>query len=102
MPNPLGQQQAITRLDAAVDKMLAATYQGIKITDPQKAWDGGTLNLSLRAGAGFLNILIVAKAVVDDKQVLIECELPSLVKQFMPEAKIHDEVEAKVKEVLAP
>lgn len=100
VPHAKGQQEAIRRLDEAVDKMVAAKHPGIQISDAQKNWEGSTMNLSARIGAGFVNILVGAKAQVEDAQVIIDCDLPPFVKQFVPEEKIRTGVDTRVRELL--
>ncbi len=100
VPHDKGREEAVRRLDEAVDRMLASSYPGIKISDPQKSWEDATMNLSLRVGAGFVNVLVAARSQVEDSQVIIDCELPAIVKHFMPEEKIRAEVEARVRSLL--
>lgn len=100
VPHDKGQQEAIRRIDQAAEQALRASYPGISITDPQKHWKDSTMNLSARIGAGFMNILVAVEAQARDSEVAVDFDLPPLVKQFLPEAKIRSEVETRLREIL--
>jgi len=100
VPHDKGQQEAIHRLDEAVDRLLTSQHSGVRISDGHKNWEGSTMNLSARIGTGFVNILVAAKLLVEDRQVVVDCDLPPFVRQFVPEDKIRTGVDTRIRELL--
>jgi hypothetical protein len=101
VPHNKGREEAKRRIDEAIDRMLASSFPGLQLLDAQKNWEGSTLNLSLRVGAGFVNVPVTAQAQAEETQVVIDCDLPPIVKQFVPEEKIRADFETRIRGLLS-
>lgn len=72
----------------------------VKITDQTKHWDGSTMHFSLTGKVGFFSAPLKGTVAVTDKDVTIDCELPELLKKFIPEEKVKAGIEGQVKGLL--
>jgi hypothetical protein len=90
----------------AVDRSSDTLFQGIggsslELADQKKSWSGPVMDFSLTAKAGFMSLPLSGKVAVDDTNVTIHCELPTIVKTFMGEAKIQAAIEERVRGMLS-
>ncbi len=103
VPHHSTQQEVIPKLDKAADQLLAGGgNKNVEIVDKKKSWDGAVLSFSFTGKVGFIEVPMAGTVAVGDTDVTVECELPSMVKNFMGEAKIHAMVEEKVQSLLQP
>ena len=85
-------------LDQAADLLLAgAGNKNVQIVDQKKSWTGSVMSFSFTGKVGFISVPMSGAVAVDDTNVTVECELPSMVKNFMGEAKIQTMVEEKIR-----
>lgn len=96
------QQQAIQKLDQASDKLFAVEIKNIQITDQTKTWAGPVMTFSLTGRMGFIALPLAGTAVVDEKDITLECELPALLRNLMGEDKIRGMVEQNVRTMIGP
>lgn len=90
----------------SVDQGFDTIFQGIAIgavqfSDQKRSWDGQTLNFSFTARAGFLNVPLKGWVLVEDKNVVIDIDLPGFLNNLIPEAKVKAAIEGQVKGLLA-
>ena len=87
--------------DSATEIFKGAPGMPIQIVDQEKRWEGDTMHFSFTGKMGFFSAPIKGWALVTEKDVTVECELPGLLKQFMPEEKIRAQISGRVKGLLA-
>ncbi len=86
--------------DSAAELFKGAPGTPVQIVDQEKRWDGNTMHYSFTGKMGFFSAPIKGWVQVTEKDVTIECELPELVKKFMPEDKVRAGIETRVKGLL--
>jgi hypothetical protein len=97
-----GRQEATRIVDKSAEDLVQSIPAGpVKISDHQKTWDGDTMSFSFKAKMGFFGATIRGTAQVNDKDVVIDVELPGMVKALVPEDKIRAALEVKAKGLLA-
>lgn len=102
VPHHSTQQATVESLDSAADKLLAGAQSGsVKIVDPKKSWAGPVMSFSLTGKVGFLSVPLAGTVTVDDTNVTVECELPSMVKNFVGEEKARATVEDQIRRLCA-
>ncbi len=93
---------AMSMVDRAADHLLAGTGTGkIQIVDQKKAWEGPVLSFSFTGKMGFISVPLAGTATVDDTNITVESELPSMIKNFVGEEKVRAMVEEKVRAIVA-
>ena len=93
--------EAIVAVDKSANDLFDLGGGSVSLMDQKKTWAGPLMDFSLVARVGFIALPIAGKVVVDDVNVTVEAELPSLVKTFVGEEKIRAGVERKVRGMLA-
>jgi hypothetical protein len=88
-----------------VDDSAEQLFQGmpgspIQIVDQTKRWDGSLMHFSFTGKMGFFTAPLRGTVLVTDKDVTVECELPALLKNFIPEQKIEETMKSRVKGLL--
>ena len=94
------QDQAILAVDKSANDLFDLGGGSVSLTDQKKTWDGPLMDFSLVARVGFIALPISGMVTVDDTNVTVDAELPSLVKTFVGEDKIRNGVERKVRAML--
>ncbi|HUS05183.1 MAG TPA: polyhydroxyalkanoic acid system family protein [Bryobacteraceae bacterium] len=96
-----GLKEAMRIVDQSSDDLFKGIPAGpIEIVDKQKSWNGSTMTFSVTGKMGFFKAPLSGTVLVTEKDVTIECELPGLLKRFMPEDKVKSNVEARVRGLL--
>jgi hypothetical protein len=72
----------------------------LQIVDQQKRWDGSTLHFSFTGKMGFFTAPLRGTVIVTDKDVTVECDLPPLLKGFVPEHTIAEGIKSRVRGLL--
>lgn len=72
----------------------------VQIVDQQKRWEGSTMHFSFTGKMGFFSAPFRGWVECTEKDVTVEVELPALLKLFLPEDKIRQSVEGRVKGLL--
>lgn len=90
----------------AVDRGFDQIFTGLPIaalefSNQQRTWNGRQMDFSFTARAGFLNVPVKGLLVVEDRQVIIDIELPEFLRKFLPEHKVQAAVESRVKGLLS-
>lgn len=86
--------------DSADQLVASATAGPVQVTDIHRKWEGSNMDFSFTARMGILSAPIKGKVYVTDKDVTIDVDLPPLLRQFVPEEKIKQQVEGRVKGLL--
>ena len=91
--NSLGKEAAINKIDGTIESLRArALPSGVEVSEFTKAWTDNVLNVSARAGKGFFKATVAAKATVEEDKVIVEIELPAMMKALLPAEKIEEGV----------
>lgn len=73
----------------------------VQIVDQQKKWNGSTMHFSFTGKMGIFTAPLKGTVAVTDKDVTIDCDLPPLLKSFLPEDKLQASIESRIKGLLA-
>lgn len=93
------QAEMVPAVDRAINEVFKTLEIGpIKVMNPQKDWNGSTMNFSLTASMGFMKAPIVGTVAVTEKDVTIDADLGFLEKFITPHAR--GELETRVKGLL--
>jgi hypothetical protein len=84
----LGQQEAINRIDHFLERLVSNPPGGVTVKNAQREWDGNRMNFSFTASRGFFGTTIQGVMDVLNDKVVIESELPALVKNVLGEDRI--------------
>lgn len=94
------QDEAIVAVDKSANDLFDLGGGSVSLTDQKKTWAGPLMDFSLVARVGFIALPISGTVEVDEVNVTVEAELPSLVKTFVGADKIRLGVERKVRGML--
>lgn len=98
----LGQQNAISRIDQFLDSLMRQQPPGgVTIKDPQKEWDGNRMNFSFTAAKGMFGATIKGLMEVTEDRVVVDSELPALIKGFVGEQRIQDTISKELGRLLS-
>jgi hypothetical protein len=101
-PHSLGRQEASERIDRFLDSLMRQRPPGgVTVKDPQKSWVGHTMNFSFTAAKGMFGTAIRGLMHVHEDRVVVESELPALVKSFVGEGRIKDVISRELGRILA-
>ncbi len=88
LPHTLGRQEAIGRVDRFLDRLIQEPPGGVTVKDPTKDWDGDRMTFSFAIAMGFFGSSFRGTMDVMDDRVVVESELPPLVKTFLGEERV--------------
>lgn len=107
IPHHKTKAEVIGLLDAAVDKLFTeGVGETVKLVEPKKEWTESTnpfstMTFSVTAKIGFISVPVAGTMAVDDENVIIDCELPAMAKNFLGEEKIRKGITEKITEIIA-
>jgi hypothetical protein len=102
VPHGKSQAEVVKKLDEGIDSLFAgAVGTSIEIADSQKEWIGSTMHFSFTSRMGFIALPINGTVAVDDTNAVLDLELPALVKTFVGEDRIAQNIRQKVSTMLA-
>jgi hypothetical protein len=85
----------------SADQLLAGAATGpVQVLNMQKHWDGSKMSFSFTGKMGFFSSDIRGYVQVNEKDVVVDVELPALLKNFIPEEKVKAQVEGRVRGLL--
>jgi len=87
-PHTLGRQEATNRVDRVLDRLIQEPPGGVTIKDARKDWDGHRMTFSFAIVKGFFTTSFRGSMDVMDDRVVVESELPPLVRTFLGEERI--------------
>lgn len=101
-PHTLGQAAAISRIDQFLEKLVQNPPGGVTVKDAQRDWNGNRMSFSFTAAKGFLGTTVRGVMDVLDDKVVVESELPSLVRNLLGEDRIRHVIANELGKMLEP
>jgi hypothetical protein len=87
-PHTLGRQEAAGRVDRFLDRLIQEPPGGVSIKNPVKSWDGNRMTFGFAITKGFFGTAFSGWMDVSEDLVVVESELPPLVRSFLGEERI--------------
>lgn len=106
IPHNKSQQEVAGLIDTGVDRLLSkGGMQGVELVAPQKSWAADAeghqvMTFSVTGRMGFIKVPVAGTVTVTPAEVIVVCELPQMVKNFLGEAKVRAGVESQIKGLL--
>jgi hypothetical protein len=100
VPHRKTKQEAIRIVDQTITEVFGKSFAGLEIANASKSWNDSTMTFAFTGKLGFISVPISGTAAVDDQNVTVEVELPSMLKNFIGEEKVRTAVEQQVKGLL--
>ena len=86
--------------DSADQLMASATSGPVVVTDVERRWDGSTMHFSFTGRMGIFSAPIRGHVECAERDVTVDVELPGMLKHFVPEEKVKQQVEGRVRGLL--
>jgi hypothetical protein len=99
-PHTLSRQAAMSRIDQFLDWLVQAPPGGVTIKDARKEWDGSRMTFSFTAAKGPFGTSVRGLMDVMDDRVVVESELPMLVKSLLGEDRIQRAISNGLEDIL--
>ncbi|HVW11566.1 MAG TPA: hypothetical protein VHC90_23445 [Bryobacteraceae bacterium] len=97
----LGKQGAIPVMDRCLDHILGGVGgSSIQILDKKQTWNDGQMQFSFTGRVGYISVPLAGTIDVSEANVIVNMDLPPVVKTFLGEEKIRRIVETNVREML--
>jgi len=101
VPHNKTQQEAIAIVDRNADAIFSAAAGGyVEIVDPTHEWHGSAMTFSFVGSVGFISLPVTGRVEVDDVNVIVNCELPPMAKNFIGDEKVAASIEKKLRAFL--
>jgi hypothetical protein len=101
LPHKKSQIEVMQLVEKSADGLFAGVAgPAIEIVDQKKEWVGTTMHFSFTGRVGFISVPLSGTIEVGDKEVIVDCQLPSLVQQFIGESKLGANIEKRVQLLL--
>jgi hypothetical protein len=85
----------------SADQLITGSMSGpVQVTDVIKRWNGSTMDFSFVARMGIFNAPIKGVVYCTERDVTVDIELPGMLKQFVPEDKMKQQLEGRVRGLL--
>jgi hypothetical protein len=98
----LGREEAAARIDNFLEALMERQPPGgITIKEPQKSWNGNTMDFSFTAAKGLFGTSISGRIKVDDDRVTVDSELPALVRSFVGEDRVRETISRELARLLS-
>jgi len=98
----LGQAAAISRIDQFLDRVVENPPAGVTVKEARKDWDGHRMTFSFTASRGFLGTTVRGVMDVLDDKVVVESELPAIVRSLVGEDRIREAISEGLGRMLTP
>jgi len=96
----LGQQEAIGRMNRLLDRLIQDPPGGATIKEVRKRWEGQRMTFSFAVSRGFFGAEFSGSMDVTDDRVVVESELPALIKGFVGEERARQVIAEHLGQVL--
>jgi len=97
-----GQKEAMRIINESADDLIhSVPAGGIKISGAEKSWDGNTMRFSFKGKMGLFGATVHGTILVNEKDVVLDVELPGMLKRFVSEEKIRGAIETRATRLLA-
>lgn len=84
-------ETAVERIDRLLDRLAERDWPyGVKIIEPEKSWDDGTMRFSFKGKKGILKATISGNVHVDDERARLEMSLPGALTKLVKPEKIEE------------
>ncbi len=102
VPHSQGREEAARTVEDTISNLLEAELpRPFHMTGMRKQWSDSKLQFQTAVAMGPLRMPVRGTVQVGDTEVVIEIELPPLLSKFIPEEKLKQAVEAKIRKRLA-
>ena len=106
IPHNKTQQEVVDLIENGVNHLLEKGISGVQLADPKKEWTtdasgNKVMTFSITGKMGFIKVPVSGIVTVSPSEVIVFCELPQMVKNFLGEAKVRSGVESQIKGLLA-
>ncbi len=99
----LGAEEAIRRLDDFIDRMMGRQPPGgVVVKSPWKAWNGNQMDFSFDVRRGVFGTTISGTMMVTDDMVIVESQLPAVVRTFVGEETVAGTIRSELGRLLTP
>jgi hypothetical protein len=97
-----GREEASRIVENTMDNLLAGEVpKPFRMTPVRKQWMGSTLNFQTAVAMGPLKLPIRGVVEAKETEVVIDIDLPPLLAKFIPEQKLKEAVESRIRGHLA-
>ncbi len=101
----IAHNKSIDEVKSRVDQSMVQVFSGaaggpLQIVDPQKSWNGNTMNFALTAKMGFFTAPIRGTVEVTDKDLTIDADL-GILDKIIGEGKTRDAIAERVRGLLS-
>ncbi len=100
VPHHKTREEAIALIAADDDLFSGAAGGSVEIVDQKKEWSGSSMAYSFVGRVGFITVPMSGTLEVDDVNVTVTSDLPSMVKSFVGEEKVAAGIEKQLRRVL--
>lgn len=101
LPHHRTKAEAISIIDKGANDLFAGVVgNSVEIADQKKEWNGSTMNFSFTGRLGFVAVPISGTIAVDDVNVVVVCNLPPMVQNFIGEDKVAASIEKQMQRLL--
>ena len=101
-PHSLGKDEAIDRIDRFLERLVQHPPGGVTVKDARREWDGNRMTFAFTAARGFMGTSIKGVMDVLDDKVVVESELPGLVRNLLGEDRIRQVIANELGNMLKP
>ena len=101
VPHHRTQPEAISIIDKGSSDLFAGVAgSSVEVADEKKDWNGSTMNFSFTGRLGFISVPINGAISVDDVNVVVVCDMPPMVQNFIGEDKVSASIEKQLQRLL--
>lgn len=98
----LGKAEAVRKINFLLDDLLHRRLPaGVTVEDVSRNWTDQTLKFSFQVKKGIFGTNISGVLRVSDDSVVVDCDLPALVRAFIAEDKVRDTIHQQL-DILFP
>jgi hypothetical protein len=91
------QQAAIQKIDNFLDELMKRDFPGgVEVKEPTKSWSGNQMDFSFKVKKGFISTRIEGNIQVEDDKIILDSDMPGLVRTFVSEEKVADVISKQI------
>ncbi|MBI1897137.1 MAG: polyhydroxyalkanoic acid system family protein [Acidobacteria bacterium] len=93
--------EVIRLIDQSADEFFTGLpVMGLQIVETRKEWSGPNMKYSFIARLAFATLPVSGSVYVSEREVTIEVDLPPLLARLLPEEKVRESIQSRVKGLL--
>jgi hypothetical protein len=100
VPHHRTREEAVALIAADDDLFAGVAGSSVEIVDQKKEWTGSSMAYSFVGRVGFISVPLSGTLEVDEVNVTVTSDLPSMVKNFVGEEKVASAIEKQLRRVL--